>query len=69
MKPVTRARAFQYVELGEQGAEKAGGSRPSAYALFRNALREARELGGRGQTSSAEAAAMSLARAGRRYPL
>jgi hypothetical protein len=49
MKPVTRARAFQYVELGEQGAEKAGGSRPSAYALFRNALREARELGGRGQ--------------------
>jgi imidazolonepropionase-like amidohydrolase len=50
MKPVTRARAFQYVELGEQGAEKAGGSRPSAYALFRNALREARELGGRGQS-------------------
>lgn len=48
MTPVTRARAFQYVELGEQGAEKAGGSRPSAYALFRNALREARELGARG---------------------
>jgi len=47
MNPVTRARAFQYVELGEEGAEKAGGSRPSAYALFRNALREARELSGR----------------------
>ena len=46
MSPITRARAFQYVELGEDGADKAGGSRPSAYALFRNALREARELGG-----------------------
>ena len=46
MNPITRARAFQYVELGETGADKAGGSRPSAYALFRNALREARELGG-----------------------
>ena len=46
MSPVTRARAFQYVELGEDGADKAGGSRSSAYALFRNALREARELGG-----------------------
>ena len=46
MDPITRARAFQYVELGEEGADKAGGSRPSAYALFRNALREARELGG-----------------------
>ena len=46
MSPITRARAFQYVELGEDGAAKAGGSRPSAYALFRNALREARELGG-----------------------
>jgi len=46
MNPITRARAFQYVELGEEGADKAGGSRPSAYALFRNALREARELGG-----------------------
>ena len=46
MSPITRARAFQYVELGEVGADKAGGSRPSAYALFRNALREARELGG-----------------------
>ena len=58
MDPITRARAFQYVELGEEGAEKAGGSRPSAYALFRNALREARELGRTGQdirsTRSAE---------------
>src|SRR5688572_28439169 len=46
MAPVTRARAFQYVELGEERADKAGGSRTSAYALFRNALREARDLGG-----------------------
>jgi imidazolonepropionase-like amidohydrolase len=49
MDPITRPRAFQYVELGEDGADKAGGSRPSAYALFRNALREARELGGKRQ--------------------
>lgn len=42
--PITRARAFQFVELGETGAGKAGGSRPSAHVLFRNALREATEL-------------------------
>jgi imidazolonepropionase-like amidohydrolase len=44
MDPITKARAFQFVELGETGAENAGGSRPSAYVLFRNALREAGEL-------------------------
>ncbi|MGE5564079.1 MAG: amidohydrolase family protein [Bacillota bacterium] len=44
MDPITRARAFQFVELGETGAGDAGGSRPSAYVLFRNALREASEL-------------------------
>jgi imidazolonepropionase-like amidohydrolase len=44
MDPITRARAFQFVELGETGADAAGGSRPSAHVLFRNALREAREL-------------------------
>lgn len=42
--PITRARVFQFVELGETGAGKAGGSRPSAHVLFRNALREATEL-------------------------
>lgn len=42
--PVARARAFQYVELGERGASLAGGSRVAAQALLRNALREAREL-------------------------
>ncbi|MFC4293802.1 amidohydrolase family protein [Novosphingobium tardum] len=43
-RPIVRARAFQYVELGEDGARLAGGSRVSAQALFRNALREARDL-------------------------
>ena len=49
MDPILRARAFQFVELGEGGAGIAGGSRTSAFALFRNALREARDLGGLGQ--------------------
>jgi imidazolonepropionase-like amidohydrolase len=44
MDAVTRARAFQFVELGEDGAGEAGGSRASAHVLFRNALREASEL-------------------------
>ena len=44
MEPITKGRAFQFVELGQEGAEQAGGSRPSAYILFRNALREAAEL-------------------------
>ncbi len=41
---VTAARAFQYIELGEGGAQLAGGSRISAVAELRNALGEAREL-------------------------
>jgi imidazolonepropionase-like amidohydrolase len=44
MQPVTRARLFQFVELGEEGGQAAGGSRVSAHALLRNALREAGEL-------------------------
>jgi imidazolonepropionase-like amidohydrolase len=44
MHPITRARAFQYIELGEEGAGDAGGSRASAHLVLRNALREAREL-------------------------
>lgn len=43
-RPVTLARAFQYVELGEDGARLAGGSRVAAYAVLRNALAEAREI-------------------------
>jgi imidazolonepropionase-like amidohydrolase len=46
MDPVTAARKFQFVELGQAGAEKAGGSRTSSHILFRNALREAAELAG-----------------------
>jgi imidazolonepropionase-like amidohydrolase len=61
MDPITAARKFQFVELGESGAGTAGGSRSSAYALFRNALREAGQLrryaspvqGGRGGTPDA----------------
>jgi len=44
MDPITAARRFQFVELGESGAATAGGSRASAHVLFRNALREASEL-------------------------
>ena len=44
MEPITRARLFQFVEFGEAGADTAGGSRASAYVLFRNALKEASEL-------------------------
>lgn len=36
-------RAFQYAELGEAGAGRAGGSRASAHAYFRNAMFEARD--------------------------
>jgi len=58
LAPITRARAFQFIELGEEGASEAGGSRASAHALLRNALREARDLrlpigsGGQGQRAS-----------------
>ena len=41
---VTRAKAFQYVEFGEAGARRAGGSRSALCAVFRNALSEARLL-------------------------
>jgi imidazolonepropionase-like amidohydrolase len=44
MDPITAPRKFQFVELGETGSAKAGGSRTSAHVLFRNALREAAEL-------------------------
>jgi imidazolonepropionase-like amidohydrolase len=44
MDAVTVARKFQYVELGQTGAQKAGGSRGSAHVFFQNALREASEL-------------------------
>jgi imidazolonepropionase-like amidohydrolase len=47
--PVTKARAFQFVEFGEEGADKAGGSRSASHAMFRAMLREAQEYAsGRG---------------------
>ncbi|UZK70521.1 amidohydrolase family protein [Sphingomonas sp. S1-29] len=42
MNPVTRGQAFQFMEWGQTGAEQAGGSRPAAMAMLRNALFEAR---------------------------
>lgn len=41
MNPVTKAKAFQFVEFGETGARLAGGSRPALIAAFRTALGEA----------------------------
>ena len=42
--PIMIPRAFQYVELGETGARRAGGSRVATWAEFHNSLGEAREL-------------------------
>ena len=42
--PITRAKAFQFVEFGEAGARRSGGSRAALIANFRNALSEARSL-------------------------
>lgn len=43
MDAVSVPRAFQFMEYGEAGARAAGGSRPAAYAMLRNALMEARD--------------------------
>jgi imidazolonepropionase-like amidohydrolase len=40
---ITRARAFQFVELGEKAREAAGGSRPAAYAYLHETFSEASE--------------------------
>ena len=40
--PITKAQAFQFVELGETGQIRAGGSRAAAHILFRAMLDEAR---------------------------
>jgi imidazolonepropionase-like amidohydrolase len=39
--PVVRPRAFQYAELGERGANVAGGSRAASFTAFRAVMREA----------------------------
>jgi imidazolonepropionase-like amidohydrolase len=41
LSPVTQRGLFQFVEFGESGSEKAGGSRTAMHAAFRNALDEA----------------------------
>lgn len=41
MDPIMRERAFQFVELGERGAARAGGSRAATFAMLRNALEQA----------------------------
>ena len=41
---LTRARAFQYAEMGENGARLAGGSRPAAWAQLANMLAEAQRF-------------------------
>ena len=51
---VTAPRAFQYVELGETGAKKAGGGRVAVQAALRNAFAEARELVRRGGGQGAD---------------
>ena len=53
MDAITARRRFQFVELGESGADTAGGSRASSHVLFRNALREAAELSRYAQPISA----------------
>ena len=44
---IVKARAFQMINLGEGGADVAGGSRSAAHALLRAALREAQALVGK----------------------
>jgi imidazolonepropionase-like amidohydrolase len=46
--PVMQARAFQMIDLSEEGARIAGGSRIAVHVLLRAALREAQALGQRG---------------------
>lgn len=40
---VTKSGAFQYLEMGETGAERGGGSRPAAYTLLRELFHQARD--------------------------
>ncbi len=65
---VTRARAFQYVELGEAGAKLAGGSRVAAHAVLRNALAEARDLSRRSGPSVTVGASASDPRLAKATP-
>ncbi|NJC34092.1 imidazolonepropionase-like amidohydrolase [Sphingomonas jejuensis] len=44
MNAVTRPRAFQFVELGEAGARRAGGSRAASHLYIRTALKAAQSF-------------------------
>jgi imidazolonepropionase-like amidohydrolase len=44
-KAITKPRAFQFVEFGEDGARLAGGSRSASHIAFRAMLREAQDYG------------------------
>jgi len=46
-RPIVQARAFQMINLGEDGADRAGGSRAAAHVLLRAAMREAQALVGK----------------------
>lgn len=67
--PVNRPRAFQFVELGERGADLAGGSRVAAQAVLRNALREAADFDRRTGISRIGAAKGAPAKTGDDIPL
>ncbi len=41
VSPITKAKAFQFVEFGETGARRAGGARTALFVNFRTALAEA----------------------------
>lgn len=43
MSPITRPRAFQYVEMGEAGVEEAGGSRAAMILTFKMMLTQAQD--------------------------
>lgn len=43
LNPITKARAFQYVEMGEDGVEGAGGSRAALILTFRMMLTQAQD--------------------------
>lgn len=43
MDPVSKPRAFQFMVYGEEGARRAGGSRPAAIAMLKNILFEVRD--------------------------
>jgi imidazolonepropionase-like amidohydrolase len=65
---ITAPRAFQFVEFGEAGAGKSGGSKAAAHAFFRNALNEARDYDGRSKDAMllrADAAALGPVVTGR----